>query len=341
MPTIELSLLEMLSIALYILTAVLLGAAMSRQMLKSAPFAALLSIVSVTGANACLIWSYTGEPPVELARHLASPAHRSKWNGFEVSGPGAPAAGHFAHTDVVGGDDANPFRDCSDCPELVLIPPGYVQIGAEPNDQLAGPEEKPGRNVGFANPFAIGRFEVTIAEFSTFLKSTGRTMPACSRSSSPPAERHDRHPITCVSWREAEAYVTWLSVRTGRIYRLPSEAEWEYAARANRNTERPAARGVRAEASAITPGRGGSNKFGVYDMMSSPAEFAADCWVPNLARLSSDGRATIDTGGCNIRTLRGALPREPASAHRLSARRPHAQDERERGIGFRVARDVR
>lgn len=342
MPMIELSLLEALSIALYILTAVLLCYAMSRQTLKMAPAAALLSVLSVTGANACLLWGYAGEPPVEFGAHIQNAAKRSRWQGFELAGPGAPPNSRLPRTDIAGGDDKTPFRDCGDCPELILIPPGHARIGAGPGDLAAGPEEMPARNVGFANPFAIGRFEVTVAEFSAFLRSTGRNIPDCPASSGPAVESEQRHPVTCITWREAEAYVTWLSVRTGRTYRLPSEAEWEYAARAVRNGEQRAPQLTRArEATGLPASFGGPNGFGVYDMALPPAELIADCWSPTLEHISPDGRATTSTGSCIVRALRGGLPHETSSSQRLSARRPIPLDARALGIGFRVARDMR
>lgn len=148
------------------------------------------------------------------------------------------------------------FRDCRDCPEMVVIPPGSFQMG---ND--GGEEERyegPVRDVTIDYTFAAGRFEVTNEEFARFVNATGyaRSMTTGCNSvrEGKPGTRADLnwrnpgyaaepdHPVTCVAWYDAESYARWLSRETGRAYRLLSEAEWEYLAIAG-----PAARAVNEE----------------------------------------------------------------------------------------------
>ena len=140
------------------------------------------------------------------------------------------------------------FRDCPTCPELVVMPAGTYQMGSDPRDEDSEIDERP-RHPVTVDSFALGRYEVTRGEFAAFMAATQRTMSrGCfvmtvgdegmefnndlGRSWRDPGfEQGDGHPVVCVSWGDAQAYAGWLSEQTGQDYRLPSEAEWEYAAR--------------------------------------------------------------------------------------------------------------
>lgn len=148
------------------------------------------------------------------------------------------------------------FRDCDDCPEMAEIRAGAFRMGTT-RDAAYSAAETPRREVQIGAAFAVGRFEVTRAQFAHFVKATsyaGAEGKGCivlrhvdmtwvndaSRSWRDPGfEQGDDHPVVCVSWQDAKAYVEWLSAKTGKKYRLPSEAEWEYVARAGSRESRP------------------------------------------------------------------------------------------------------
>lgn len=136
------------------------------------------------------------------------------------------------------------FRDCADCPEMVVVPAGTFVMGPAAGDPVVVADELPRRRVTLDRPFAIGRHAVTVAEFAAFATESGHRGEGCavlgpegfavSEDASwqnPGYWQGGRHPVACVSWDDAERYVAWLSARSGARYRLPSEAEWEYAAR--------------------------------------------------------------------------------------------------------------
>ena len=170
-----------------------------------------------------------------------------------------------------GGDVSTPataqtrgetFRDCPECPEMVVVPAGSYQMGSPEDEEGRLDNEGPVHEVTFETPFALGRHEVTVKEFKRFVDETGHSAAnACATLSThlagvfaesleaedleaaraEVADRHwrdpgffqdGRHPVVCVSWDDAQAYAAWLSRETGEEYRLPSESEWEYAARA-------------------------------------------------------------------------------------------------------------
>ena len=149
------------------------------------------------------------------------------------------------------------FRDCPDCPLMVVVPSGAFDMGAEQATLMRDGSLRPHgpvRRIRIERPFAVARFELSEAEFADFVADTGHRMASeCGLSAQEEAERASRQdnvqgvphaalPVVCVSWRDADAYVAWLVGRTGKPYRLLSEAEWEYAAGAGSGAPWP--RGV-------------------------------------------------------------------------------------------------
>lgn len=137
----------------------------------------------------------------------------------------------------------SPFRDCAECPEMVVVPAGEFQMGSAPAPGLPS-DEAPVRTVDIAHPFAMSRYEITVSQFLSFATETRRAPTSdcfvwengLGKSSpgkdwvDPNYAQTPEHPVVCVDWQDANAYAQWLSAKTGQIYRLPTEAEWEYAA---------------------------------------------------------------------------------------------------------------
>jgi formylglycine-generating enzyme required for sulfatase activity len=355
---------ELLSASLYMLTAILLIYAVGERYRLSGRFCAAAAIVTVIAANSFLLLSYSGEPAVayERPRPIKRIGGERGSVAFEGDGlqPGADpteAASGAGSTVTASAEPHGAGRaeralmrlagDCPACPEMVVVPPGVFRVGASPDDAAATASEHPTRLIGIAKPFAIGRDEVTIAEYAAFAKATRRSMPACPDYTE--VEERGKLPMTCVSATDADAYAQWLAARTGRPFRLPSEAEWEYAARAGATG--PFANGRRLAPGNANIGRSqhltvrvGSypaNAFGLNDMHGNAAEIVGGCWTASPSLLPGDGRPASETGGCKSRVLRDAHAGEPVDMARLSARRPIDAAKRSPGVGFRLARDLK
>jgi formylglycine-generating enzyme required for sulfatase activity len=275
------------------------------------------------------------------------------------------------------------FRECRNCPDMAVIPAGEFLMGSSTEEigaGLAGANEAPQHKVALRQPIAIGRFEVTRNQYAAFVNSSGyRGSDRCfTFEQNIPRERENRsflapgyvqdgnHPAVCVSWDDAHAYVGWLSKTTGKPYRLPSEAEYEYAARADStarfaSSEDPAdlcrfANG--ADQSAKTMGlpedvsymtcRDGyaftapvgslaANAFGLYDLIGNVWEWTADCYAEDYSAAGSDS-APRAMPNCQARTVRGGDWFSTASSLRPAVRAKASPDAHHDDIGFRVVR---
>lgn len=251
------------------------------------------------------------------------------------------------------------FRDCDDlCPEMIVIPGGRFLMGASPQDSDAGNEERPQREVRVER-LAVGRFEVTRGEYFAFANATDRLRYAthtCYQHTEESlrefvAERGlDRAwmPMTCLSWTDAQAYVDWLSQRTGQSYRLLTEAEWEYAARAGTTTrfwwgddDDPQVHAARNERLDVRAG--GANGFGLYGI-SSIGEWVEDCFVWGYASARNDAAAVATPRTCD-RTIRDWYDYRITARYTRPPEIPTEWDDfdsdrfgRYQYIGFRVAR---
>ena len=194
--------------------------------------------------------------------------------GSAGAGGGGFALTAFGRT--AGNTDTDAFRDCPHCPEMVPLKSSYAQLGASEPDPRAEASELLQRIVRLAKQFAIGRTEITVAQYSAFTVATGRAVPACAESAATPGDK----PAECVSFADTRAYVAWLSGTTGRTYRLPSASEWENAARAGsavaypaRDNLQPHAANIGPSAVALKPaGAFPANGFGLRDMVGSLAK---------------------------------------------------------------------
>jgi len=273
------------------------------------------------------------------------------------------------------------FRDCPDCPEMVVIPAGSFVMGS-PEGEVGAGDEGPRRSVRVSAPLAVGRFHVTVGEYRSFVSATGRPDGgSCfvwtgSQSQDTPGRnwrspgfaQSDRDPVVCASWEDSQAYAGWLSGRTGRGYRLLTEAQWEYAARAGTQTRwwwgddeaaqcRHANGGDAATRSGVpgasnwtvascndgfaytSPvGRFLANRFGLHDMGGNGWQWVQDCYGNNYRGAPADASRAVTTGGCSARVLRGgswgSTPQVLRAAHRYGV----APGIRDLDIGFRLAR---
>ena len=266
---------------------------------------------------------------------------------------------------------------------MVVIPAGKFMMGAAPGLVERRPVEEPYHAVAVARPFAIGRFEITRAQFAAFVREAGyyRVEPGCvywnlerkdwdndpGRTwENPGFPQGDTHPAVCVPWQAAKAYVDWLNRKTGKPYRLPSEAEWEYAARAgtetrwywgdalaaacsNANLSDAAAKAAYAhwntfECNDRHPytapvGSFKPNAFGLHDMIGNAWEWTEDCYNRGYQGAPADGRPWLE-GMCEKRVARGTSWLTGPRFSRVTFRVDNLTDYRMVQMGFRVARDM-
>ena len=236
-------------------------------------------------------------------------------------------------------------------PEMVLIPGGEFEMGSiSEKDSEADSDEQPSHRVEI-KPFYLGKYEVTFAEYMAFANATNRQTPDDNDLG------RDLRPVINVSWEEAVAYVEWLSQQTGKHYRLPTEAEWEYAARAGSATKYSWGDDIREDNKiwANCDGSGSkwggkqtapvgsfaANAFGLYDMAGNVWEWTQDCWHDDYRNAPSDGSAWLESGqgNCAQRVIRGgswsSTPRLLRSANRVR----YSPCERSFDLGFRLAQD--
>jgi formylglycine-generating enzyme required for sulfatase activity len=257
---------------------------------------------------------------------------------------------------------------------MVVIPPGEFSMG----DETGPPAERPAHRVRVAAPFALGKYLVTRREYTRFIEATRREESGCdvrrgdSWNPDPGLSWRDagfpqgpRHPVVCVSWQDAAAYAEWLSRITGKSYRLPTEAEWEYGARGGTTTRfywgddpslmcryendvdeswieqfhfNAAATCQDGFAYTSPVGTFAPNQFGLYDMLGNAFQWVADCWTESYAGAPGDASVAVTSGGACARTFRGgSWNRNPAGV-RASLRVRDDTGRPGNVIGFRVAR---
>jgi formylglycine-generating enzyme required for sulfatase activity len=225
------------------------------------------------------------------------------------------------------------FRDCEECPEMIRLDGGTFTMGSAASEAGHRAWEGPQREVTIAS-IAVGIREVTFAEWEACVADGG-----CS--SYTPTDRgwgRGARPVIMVSWTDAPSYARWLSQKTGKTYRLPTEAEWEYAARGG--TSMAYWWGERFESGRAPTGKtaetgaGEANGFGLHDVTGNVAEWVEDCYVNTFATAPRDGSAVV-AGNCQ-RVIRGGGWRANAGDLRIANRSRVAPATRDAAIGFRV-----
>ena len=266
------------------------------------------------------------------------------------------------------------FHDCDGCPEMVVVPAGEFMMGSPASEEGRYSDEGPRHRVRIGSPFAVSIHEVTFAEWDAcasaggcgrMLRSEAMSLGLESSACAPngncggyrPWDEWGRGslPVINVSWDDAQSYVTWLAGRTGASYRLLSEAEWEYVARAGTTTRywwgdavgRNRANcfdcGSRWDGEQTAPGGSfETNAFGLHDVSGNVSEWVEDCWSRNYLAAPSDGAAwtTGDDYDCDSRVLRGGSWLDDSMDVRSAARSREARDSRIYDVGFRVARTL-
>ena len=232
------------------------------------------------------------------------------------------------------------FRDCDGCPLMVVVPSGSFMMGSLSGEKGRGGSEGPRHRVTIGEPFAAGVYEVTFDEWEACVSGGG-----CKGYRPGAGWGRGKRPVIRVSWKDAKAYVEWLSRKTGQGYRLLSESEWEYVARAGTETvyhfgsriSPSQANYGRNEGKTVPVGSYPSNAFGLHDVHGNVWEWVEDCWNGSYRGAPSDGSAW-ESGECGQRVLRGGSwilePRSLRSADRSrTVTRGRSAD-----LGFRIAR---
>lgn len=275
------------------------------------------------------------------------------------------------------------FQDCDVCPRMIEIPIGNFLMGSDDGEE--GRPEGPVHEVSIERRFALARTETTVAQFRAFVDATVyqpeqecRTLIAGSWVNSfdydwtnPGATiaYSEDSPVVCVSWHDAVAYADWLSQISGFNYRLPSESEWEYAARGdsdtvyfwgNDSTAGCAYANLYDQTAALTMtfswtaancddghatlapvGERAANPFGLYDILGNVWEWTADCYIaPYAARTDPQQPVSSQSGACERRSVRGGGWLTRPDRQRLTFRGRDPEDTRMSYFGFRVARSL-
>ncbi len=272
-------------------------------------------------------------------------------------------------------------RDCPDCPDMVAIPGGSFQMGSPSVEEWRYDDEGPQHRVSVEG-FSMSKTEITRGQFAAFVNDSGHgagnscwviengawTEKSCANWRNLNFSQDDNHPVVCVNWRDAQAYTQWLSRKTGKAYRLATEAEWEYAARGGTDTARPwgdsAAQACRhanvgdrnaknlpgwkwethdcddgyaytAPVASYT-----ANAFSLHDMIGNAWEWVEDCWHDNYSGAQGDG-SSWSSGSCEKRVLRGASWSSGPRGARSAKRYRHAPSDRGGDFGFRVVSAAR
>ena len=282
--------------------------------------------------------------------------------------------------------------ECPACPELALVPPGKFLMGSAPDatELDAATGESPAVAVSFTRPFHVSRREITVAEFRRYVEASGAE-PASGcrvwlggqwvferdRSWRDPGfalPPQDAEPVVCVNWDDVRGYAEWLSKVSGKRYRLPSEAEWEYVARGGTSFPRfwgerdshegavlslacdfanvydssavdayrfpwPNARCSDRVAALALVGQYKPNAFGVFDIIGNVREWVMDCYTASYAGRPEDARAWTWQGGCELKGVRGGSWASRPRDARAPARVAESTALRQSDLGFRIVRD--
>ncbi len=275
------------------------------------------------------------------------------------------------------------FQDCPTCPSMAVIPAGHFTMGSPESEPDRDQDESPQHEVTFAAPFAISRYEVTRGQYAEFVRKTGHVSSAGCRIwagtqwqvhvgknwRDPDFAQGDTHPVVCVNWADANAYVAWLSQETKQAYRLPSESQWEYAARGGSTTPYffgsnpdelcksdnghdltskeihtgmnwPPVNCRDGFATTAPVGSFMPNPFGVYDVHGNVWEWMQDCYADSYRDALANG-AAFERADCAERLYRGGGWSVEKRGRRTANRARYTPDAAYAQLGIRVVRDLK
>jgi sulfatase modifying factor 1 len=279
-------------------------------------------------------------------------------------------------------EPGTPLWECAVCPEMVVAPAGAFTIGSPEDEPGRGKDEGPQRKITIGAPLAVGRFEVTRGEYEAFLSATGHPVSgncvtdrarhgtwapdSATTLRYPGFSQTNDHPVVCVTWDDAQAYIAWLNGQTSGGYRLPTEAEWEYLARAGSTAAYPwgpspdtgcryanvadetkledypdwvVARCRDGAKHTMPVGSYAPNDFGLYDMIGNTGEWVQDCASDSYADLPADG--TARGGDCTRHLVRsgswGTITKDTRVANRVRYPTLLVDDS----VGIRLVRTLR
>ncbi len=242
------------------------------------------------------------------------------------------------------------FRECAkDCPEMVVVPAGKFMMGTAMTEKGWNVGEAPKHEVTIGKPLAVSKFEVTFDDWDVCVAYGG-----CDPQTNDSGHGRGRRPVINVSWDDAKRYVAWLSRMTGKTYRLLSEAEWEYAARAGTTTAYPWGDEVGkgnancyqcggqwdAGTQTAPVGSFAANPFGLHDMNGNASEWVEDCTHDSFEDAPDDGSAWMTDGNCKRHITRGGSWFEDPDNIRSAFRDWYATDYHLANPGFRVGRTL-
>jgi formylglycine-generating enzyme required for sulfatase activity len=238
------------------------------------------------------------------------------------------------------------FEECRrGCPTMIVVPAGRFMMGSLENEPGRSPDEGPQHEVTIATPFAVSKTEVTFAQWDACIAAA-----ACSNVSDSTWGQGigGSLPVINVSWHQAKQYAAWLSRITGRDYRLLTEAEWEYAARAGSSADEAEVQldqyawyGINSDGKTHPVAGKKANAFGLYDMQGNVAEWCEDLWHAHYDGAPIDGSPWLQDGDDRRRVLRGGSWFLTARDLRVAYRDWDFVDDQNDNLGFRLARTLR
>jgi formylglycine-generating enzyme required for sulfatase activity len=312
----------------------------------------------------------SGQPSASLSSTAAAPPLTAP-----MPSPGSPVAlpiGTLSTEREAAIRPKDTFKECTACPEMVVIPAGEFTMGSPDTELERYPNEGPQHKVKIPRLFAVSKLKITRDEFEAFVRETnyaggktcftlenGKVEERVERSFGNPGFRQDGgHPAVCVDWDDARAYVVWLTRKTGKVYRLLTESEWEYAARAGTTTPfwwGDTISTGRANYDGNSTYNGGSrsedrhktvpadsfgpNPWGLYQVHGNAFEWVEDCWNDNYQSAPSDDAANL-SGNCSRHVRRGGAWNFFAATLRSAYRDSRPAFTRAANTGLRVARTL-